>query len=516
MRASPAFLRARRILNIISTVAIVGFVVGQIMIANFAPVLRRNDVVMRNSVATGGLDKRIGVGNVTGTLGGRSFLIISHDLSFTGAPHACVEMAQALGALGAHVSLAVQGQSLLLPSHREALLALISPLKNHDLLFDLVGLTPRVVNDADVVLLSTATAANSAWVVPASPGILAFLFPGISHFLLGTRATSSLDMKPSAHLAWWVHESGAIMDALGPAATRAAVAAMSNSRVNSLVFVSRATQRWWNDQGVLPTRSDGRDSRGHGAINTFPRQNVLLWGIPEWKIRSLSSRMRDIDERLRIRQSHKFAGNDFIFLVVGTFHPMKGHAGILRAFLVANAECPVAHSGGTLGLVAVGGGLAVSDHFPRLFSDSETIEKLDNVRLVPPSLDIASFYLMADAVVSNTQGAGETWGLATLEALSAGKALLASSAGGTLEQVQHNATALLHSNIRAAASFDEVAIGASFFSSNITASRELVEHMCAVATDKFLFDRLRFAGQVHAEENLGEKHINAALLSLWG
>jgi len=44
---------------------------------------------------------------------GKRVLLITHDASSTGAPNACVQMAKALSELGAHVSLAVQGKSIM-------------------------------------------------------------------------------------------------------------------------------------------------------------------------------------------------------------------------------------------------------------------------------------------------------------------------------------------------------------------------------------------------------------------
>ena len=103
-----------------------------------------------------------------GQLRGARVLIITHDASASGAPRACVEIAQALAGLGADVSLAVQGRAAARRADRKALVSLLAPVDSSAAAFSVVGLTPSAVREADVVIVSTAVAPNSAWIAAAA------------------------------------------------------------------------------------------------------------------------------------------------------------------------------------------------------------------------------------------------------------------------------------------------------------------------------------------------------------
>jgi glycosyltransferase involved in cell wall biosynthesis len=475
-----------------------------------------------------------------GQLRGARVLIITHDASASGAPRACVEIAQALAGLGADVSLAVQGRAAARRADRKALVSLLAPVDSSAAAFSVVGLTPSAVREADVVIVSTAVAPNSAWIAAAAaaasaatsatavaaevtnpswaPRGLAGLVDSIldlAALAMGTSRASAAHMRPQARLVWLVHEGGAVMRALGRPAHDAAVSALSDShsRVDRVVFVSHVAQAWWLDQV-------GR----RGASISAPRQAVLHWGVPRWKLEHLAlSPARAEESRLRLRRQLGFATDDFVFLVVGSFHPMKGHAGIIRAFIAAQAACTlggdIASAHRRLRLVAIGGGLGAPDYFPRMFADAERVLTLEGVRLLPATSDVSAFLAMADAFVSNTQCEGETWGLATLEALAAGKAVLAAAVGGTLEQLRHNETALLHAGTcgdgAAAGAEGGFPVSGATPRPNLldgaTASGELARHMCAIATDHALAARLRAAGSAHVRDALGQAHVDAAL-----
>ena len=443
-------------------------------------------------------------------------LVISHDASASGAPRVCVEMAQALADLGAAVSLAVQGRAVVRRADREALVSLLG---GGAAAFAVVGLTPREVRDADFVIVSTAVASNSAWIAAAAampPAPPPSGMAGVADALLdlaaiatGASRTSARHVRPNARLVWLVHESGAVMRALGRGATDAAVAAMSDprGRVDSVVFVSHAARAWWLEEV----------QRQHASASALRPSLVLHWGVPRWKLELLASPERAADARVRLRRQLGFDEADFVFLVVGSFHPMKGHAGIVRAFLDAQAACPrVDASVGRRRLVAVGGGFGAAGYFPREFADAENVLTLSDVRLLPSTSDVAAFFAMADVAVSNTQGPGETWGLATLEALAAGKAVLAAGNGGTLEQLQHNETALLHPGSDAGSGDPSATLSERprRLFADVAAPSELVRHMCAVATDTDLFARLRAAGSAHVRRALSQDHIDSVLTAM--
>jgi glycosyltransferase involved in cell wall biosynthesis len=419
----------------------------------------------------------------------------------------------------------VQGRARVRRADRDALESLLSPLADHAAAFDIVGLTARVVEDADVVVISTATAPNSAWIAAGKAVSTTSSFPSLPYRLAaavinhlvalatGESSATAAAMRPGARLVWLVHESGAVMRALGPGASTAAVDALSDprSRVNRVVFVSNAARLWWIEQ-----------LRAAGAVTASAwEQLVLHWGVPRWKLDYLSDPGRSADARKRLRAQLGFDETDFVFLVVGSFHPMKGHAGIVRAFVDTQKTCINLTPSRRIRLVAVGGGLGAADYFPRMFVDAADILAIDGVRLLPTTSDVGAYLAMADAFVSNTQCEGETWGLATLEALAAGKPVLAAGVGGALEQLEHNTTALLHAstcyddyagdNHRGSGARTASVEGLLAFS-DVTAPSRLAGHMCAVATDAALAGRLSAAGSAHVVRTLGQAHIESALI----
>jgi len=252
-------------------------------------------------------------------------------------------------------------------------------------------------------------------------------------------------------------------------------------------------------------------------------QLVLHWGVPRWKLDYLSDPGRSADARQRLRLQLGFDETDFVFIVVGSFHPMKGHAGIVRAFVETQKSCINLTPSRRIRLVAVGGGLGAADYFPRMFVDAADILAIDGVRLLPTTSDVGAYLAVADAFVSNTQCEGETWGLATLEALAAGKPVLAAGVGGALEQLQHNATALLHASTcydygdshRGSSSKRTASLEGLAFS-DVAAPSRLAGHMCAVATDDALAGRLSAAGSAHVVRTLGQAHIESALIRAIG
>ena len=131
----------------------------------------------------------------------------------------------------------------------------------------------------------------------------------------------------------------------------------------------------------------------------------------------------------------------------------------------------------------------------RVVSERASLPRSD-VRLLPSTSDVAAFFAMADVAVSNTQGPGETWGLATLEALAAGKAVLAAGNGGTLEQLQHNETALLHPGSNAGSGDACAALSERprRLFADVAAPSELVHHMCSSHGHRPLFPAARQPG----------------------
>ncbi|URD86681.1 glycosyl transferase family 1 protein [Musa troglodytarum] len=78
----------------------------------------------------------------------------------------------------------------------------------------------------------------------------------------------------------------------------------------------------------------------------------------------------------------------------------------------------------------------------RLLSQHSNLSKL--VLWTPATTRVASLYAAADVYVINAQGLGETFGRVTIEAMAFGLPVLGTDAGGTREIVEHKVTGLLH------------------------------------------------------------------------
>ena len=252
-------------------------------------------------------------------------------------------------------------------------------------------------------------------------------------------------------------------------------------KLDAVIFVSDFCRRFWVDAAA---------ARGLSiAAPTF----VLRWGMPDWKRDSLDAAVLDTRGLTALRSDLGFRDDDFVFLVLASYNHLKGHAGIVKALMRANAQCPTSCR---LRLLSCGVELSQPGGFP--VADMAWVLKHPDFRFRPAVDDVAQFFAMSDAYVSNTKRGGETWGLATLEAATAGKAVLASGVGGTLEQLEHNVSALFH----AVGPADEE-------------EAELAGHMCAIATDHTLAVRLSAAARENTRLRLGQAHLEAELAELF-
>lgn len=394
---------------------------------------------------------------------GKRVVIVSHELTLTGAPFVCTELAQLLAEAGARVSVLVGprgGEATDAELFEQA--ARMVPTPRFEVRYD--GGAQRTVAsaaDADVVIVSTVVPEHSAWLV-------AFRAAYPHH----------------RGLVQWVHEGPAFMDTLDSDTAAAAVRAIATPGVlDGVLFASNTTRQWW--LAALRERAWPFDP-------VLPRvDRVVLWGVPRWRLTALAAAARDVRVRDSLRVSKDISHDDFVFLSLSTFQRVKGHAGMFKAFARAREMCAPR----TLRLVAVGTQSEFPPGLEWVLSDTDII-------IEGPTTEVAAYLTMADAYVSNTQGGGETWGLATLLALAAGKAVLASSAGATREQMTHNVSALVHT------------VSTDDFSGNAE-MEELASHMCTLALRADVFDRLRNGGAAHVRDHFGPAHLDATLTSVF-
>ena len=360
--------------------------------------------------------------------------------------------------MGADVRLALQGDAR--PAAAEetcAFARLAAPLVR----LRCSGLT-RGALSGGVIVLSTAVLPNA-------------------HFIARFREKHAYS---EASLVWWIHEGGSVMELLGEEALARALAVLAApGLLDAVIFVSDFCRRFW----VRAAAARGLTI----AARTF----ILHWGIPDVKRDALGAAVLDDRGAAAVRASLGLCADDFVFLSLASFNPLKGHAGIVRALAQANARCPTPRR---LRLVAAGVGIGSPGLFPA--ADVRWALAHPDFRFLRATANVGALLGAADAYVSNSQRGGETWGLSTLEAAAAGLAVLASGVGGTLEQLEHNVSALFH----AVDTGDERA-----------EESELAAHMCAVATDEALAARIAAGGQLRASVALGQAYLEGALEQLF-
>jgi len=447
----------------------------------------------------------------------RRVVILSHELSITGAPRVCAELSQVLGNLGVDTTLStlsmLDSNIWLSRTDAQTVANLLPSLTPNYFSFTLHrgyrdGLLSALVGIAEVVVVSTAVIASSEFV---------------SQF-----AKSSMRR---GKLIWWIHESESVMNALGESSIVRALEALSilghqSESRDTVIFPSRATQSYWVTAALrLP------EIQKSSALSVINAAKIVLWGLPSWKLSALRFEGREakaVRERARIRLELGIRKDDIVFLSLGTLHALKGHAGIVRAIRcaaskrVGNAnqvgytkKVEVTPMFPRLVLVAVGGGFCADHlHFP--FSNCNGVDKgttplsapvpcsdlkkegdsemeMDDMSWVlqeesfhflPAARRIEPYFSMADVFVSNTLGGGETWGLATLEAMGARLPVLAAARGGSLEMIVDGETGLIHR--------DEF---------------QLVENIRKVSENAELRGRLGAGAGKRATEKFGDEHV---------
>lgn len=140
--------------------------------------------------------------------------------------------------------------------------------------------------------------------------------------------------------------------------------------------------------------------------------------------------VRNVDTRA-LRASLGFAPGDPMLVVVGRLEPQKGHRILLDALPVVQREFP------SVRLVCVGEG-SLRDS---LEYRAKTLGLADSVRFVGQQADIPAWLALADVVVLPSFYEGLP--LAAIEALAAGRAMVATDVDGTPEIVVPEETGLL-------------------------------------------------------------------------
>ena len=140
--------------------------------------------------------------------------------------------------------------------------------------------------------------------------------------------------------------------------------------------------------------------------------------------------VRNVDPR-PLRASLGFAAADPILLVVGRLEPQKGHRVLLDALPAVQREFPGVR------LLCVGEGALRAE----LETRAADLELRESVRFVGQRTDIPAWLALADVVVLPSYYEGLP--LAAIEALAAGRVMVATAVDGTPEVVVNEETGLL-------------------------------------------------------------------------
>lgn len=399
----------------------------------------------------------------------KKVFILTHEISMTGAPRVCTELAAMLRQAGARVIIATHPGGTK-ASSAEDMAHEVSGIMPSDAGLDLLTDAPtKVASTADLVIVSTMVPQQAAWL---------------------RRFREAYPTYPA--LTWWIHEGASSVNIFSSPPTEIHEAAdiMAEHRpriVDATVFPSWSTRSWWMEQ-------IGRD--GHPAtVTRLPEAAAVIhWGLPKWRARQMDSARSNTTLRASSRARRSFQKDDFVFVVLGSFHPLKGYAGILKAFDVARKMC-----GPSLRIAFCGTPYNIDElRAPEL----AWMIHDDAVWLESFTTDVPAFLAAGDAYISNTKAGGETWGLATLEALAMGLPVLASRAGGSTEMVEHNVTALMH----------DVANVVHIEDDTSQEVPQLAENMCALVKDGALRERLSSAGRQLVSSQLSQSKMEEAIV----
>jgi len=403
------------------------------------------------------------------TFAGKHVYILTHEISASGAPRVCTELALVLLRADAQVSLATypSGKITSVVEMASQVSALIPNATGLNLLTD----APLdVASTADLVIVATAVSWQAAWL---------------------RRFRNAYPSYPA--LVWWIHEGSAVMKVFPETDTRIAVDIISAQHprvIDAVIFPSWATRTWWIDEIA-------RSEKAVTVRTLPPVAAVVHWGVPSWRASKMSATRSDSSVRAESRAMRGYERKDFVFVVLGTFHPIKGYVGVFKAFDLARKAC-----GPRLRLLASGTKDATNEHliFP---PDLAWVREDSAVQLENITKAVPAFLAAGDVYISNTKAGGETWGLATLEALAMGLPSLVSRAGGSLEMVEHGVTALMHDVAKVTRPQDDTG----------EEIPQLAYHMCVLARDAELRDQIGTAGRELVTQRLNQAHIDEALVN---
>lgn len=326
----------------------------------------------------------------------RKVLLVSHNLTISGAPLLLAETAAAIAKSGADVALVNLGLR-----DSEFPLPVCKGFRTIPVEHSLT-----LASQADLVIANTAV--TKTWV----------------------RDFLALHPAAARKLVWWIHEIDTDLYAENMECVQAAAA---------VIFDSDSSYQQWRRTGLpmpLTTR----------VIHPCVHDDFLRAAIRLRRSSSWTSWRRQIFDgthgsaREKVRAQLGVREEDFLVSLIGQYCSLKGHDLLVETI----GKMLDASPGLPLKLLLVG---FPDQHTRRGFleglSEAECAAVGPN-RAVPLVADSKPYYLASDAFVMNTQHPGETFGRVTIEAMAFRLPILGTRVGGTGEIVIEGVTGLLH------------------------------------------------------------------------
>jgi glycosyltransferase involved in cell wall biosynthesis len=326
-------------------------------------------------------------------------LLLTHELSRTGAPLLLLEAAQLLIASGAIVRVAsviddVDGWNL------------ASEFKVP--LIPLEAATQVAVN-SDIVIANTVSEKMNSWLHACLASA-----PSIAYKLI-----------------WWAHEIDV---------EEFSQFSGNLNKARGIIFDSEASRAAWSESSTkLPKQSAViHPALSEAFINRIAEADFPFPEKPEIK----GSRDFKMASRKEIRARLGVQPDDFLVCTVGTFLPRKGQRMLLQtlARLASEKKLPI-----KIVLVGLRNSKKRGKFLKTLTAEERAV--LAPERAYVEQAEIAAFYKAADVFVMNSQGVasrGECFGRVTTEAMACGVAVLGTSEGGTREIIQDGVTGFLY------------------------------------------------------------------------
>lgn len=369
-------------------------------------------------------------GRFPGFVRRKSFVVVFHELSMTGAPLAMLELAGKLVSCGGTVSAVLLN-------------------KRGGLYKEVVQRGVMIIRDK--YASSWKAAARADLVVAGSAACNAWIGQYLRH-----------NRKGGERLIWWLMENRREYFER---------AKLLLGKPHALVFLSQTQEQLWRQWA----KEDGIVLSSTVKVVSLSVSDALAatTGLNDEAGSDSIAEAQKKRDTLRdcVRKEMGLVPSDYLVISLSSINPGKGQLLMLQAALMVaedvgdegrmNLTQAVDETGamiqlrkarkskGTRNLKVLLGSVGSKSN------KLEYLERIHELVTMHPSLakmllwtqstvHVAPLYAAADAYVMNAQGIGETFGRVTVEAMAFGLPVLGTDAGGTKEIVQGNITGLLH------------------------------------------------------------------------